>query len=144
MNWGKGLALTMMAFAGMMAYFLVRAAQNPEPLITEKYYEQELKYQGRIDAGSRALALSGAVRMDASRTGVTIVFPEEVKQRALSGSLLLLRANDESDDRSIVIPSAPDGRFEEAIPLRSGRYIAQLEWSADTVKYYSETQLMVP
>ena len=29
--------MALIAFAGMMAYFVVRAAQNPEPLITERY-----------------------------------------------------------------------------------------------------------
>ena len=144
MNWGKGLALVMIAFAGMMAYFLVRAAQNPEPLIAENYYAQELRFQERIDASSRAMALSGAVRMDATRDGVTVTFPEEVKDKALAGTLLLLHAQETNDDRSVVIHAATGGRFEEAIALRRGRYLAQLEWAADSMKYYSEAQLIVP
>ncbi|MBK7086384.1 MAG: FixH family protein [Flavobacteriales bacterium] len=81
MNWGKGLAIAMIAFAGMLAYFLVLAAQNPEPLIAEDYYEQELKYQDRIDAGSRTLALSGRC-IAATREVLTVGFPPEVKDLA--------------------------------------------------------------
>ncbi len=144
MNWGKGLALAMIAFAGMMAYFLVRAAQNPEPLITEHYYEQELKFQQRIEDESRTLALAEKVRMNATRGRITVTFPEEVKGRVLRGDLSLLRADVDGEDRSVVINSATDGRFEEAVNLRPGRYIAQLEWLADSVRYYSEEQLIVP
>ncbi len=144
MNWGKGLALAMIAFAGMLAYFLVLAARNPEPLVSENYYSQELRFQERIDASSRALALSGSVRMDATRDRVTLNFPDEVKEKALSGTLLLLHAQASDEDRSVVISAATAGRFEEAISLRPGRYLAQLEWTADTMKYYSEAQLIVP
>lgn len=144
MNWGKGLALAMIAFAGMLAYFLVLAAQNPEPLIAENYYAQELRYQDRIDASSRALALSDAVQMEATRERVTVTFPEEVKDKSLSGELSLLHARENADDRSMVIHSAPNGRYEVAINLRPGRYLAQLEWKVDTMKYYSEEQLVVP
>jgi nitrogen fixation protein FixH len=144
MNWGKGLALAMVAFAGMMAYFLVRAARSPEPLIAENYYEQELGFQDRIDATSRTLALSGTVRFDAARDRISVAFPEEVMAREILGTLRLLHANDTHDDHSVVIPAAPEGRFEEVIDLRPGRYIAQLEWSADGITYYSEAQLLVP
>jgi nitrogen fixation protein FixH len=144
MNWGKAMAMAMIAFAGMMAYFLVRAAQNPEPLISEHYYEQELTYQDRIDAGSRTLGLSGKVRFTATRERITVEFPDQVKDRTIRGDLLLLRADVAGEDRSVAIPNATGGSFEEAITLRSGRYIAQLEWRADSVKYYSEEQLLVP
>ena len=134
----------MIAFAGMLAYFLVLAARNPEPLVSENYYSQELRFQERIDASSRALALSGSVRMDATRDRVTVIFPEEVKDKPLTAELSLLHIQESNEDHSVVINTAPGGRYEEAITLRPGRYLAQLEWQADTVKYYSETQLIVP
>lgn len=136
--------MAMIAFAAMMAYFLVLAAQNPEPLISEKYYEQELNYQDRIDAGTRTLALSGKVRIAATRELITVEFPAEVKDLAISGELLLLRADVAGEDRSVVITHAVGGRYAEAIELRPCRYIAQLEWRADSTTYYSEEQLIVP
>ena len=144
MNWGKGLALVMIAFAGMMAYFVTLAARNPEPLITERYYEQELGFQDRIDARSRTLGLGADVRLEATRDRLRASFPDGVKDRMLTGSLLLLRANDARDDHEVPITSAPGGIFEAEVALRPGRYIAQLEWSADGVTYYSEEQLIVP
>lgn len=144
MNWGKGLALAMICFAGMMAYFLVRASQNPEPLISENYYEQELKFSQRIHDETRTLALAEKVRMVATRDRISVTFPGEVKDRALHGELSLLRADVDGEDRSVVINGAVDGRFEEGVNLRPGRYIAQLEWRADSVRYYSEEQLIVP
>ncbi len=58
MNWGKGLALSLIAFAAMMAAFGIASARRSEALVTEEYYEEELRFQDRIDAQDRAHALS--------------------------------------------------------------------------------------
>lgn len=144
MNWGKGLALAMIAFTGMLGYFLVLAAQNPEPLIADDYYVQELRYQERIDASSRALALSSAVRIDATRDRITLTFPDDVREKNITGTLTLLHAQDPAADRTLVIRNAVAAHLQEPIALRTGRYIAQLDWMADTVTYRSEAHLMVP
>lgn len=136
--------MALIAFAGMMAYFVVRAAQNPEPLITERYYEQELLFQGRIDARTRTLALAEPVRITATKDQVRVTFPMDVRDRHVAGELELLRANDAQEDRTVGIDDVRDGAFAVAVHLRPGRYIAQLEWRADTVTYYSEEQLIVP
>lgn len=136
--------MALIAFAGMMAYFVVRAAQDPEPLITEHYYEQELVFQERIDAHTRTLSLAEPVLITAARDHVGVTFPRDVRDRRIAGELVLLRANDAKEDRTVGIGEVRDGVFAAAVDLRPGRYIAQLEWRADTVAYYSEEQLIVP
>lgn len=144
MNWGKGLALAMIAFAGMMAYFLVRSAQNPEPLITEGYYEQELVYQGRIDATEHANAL-GSLHMDADRSSITLTFPVLSGTPQLTGLLKLIRTNDTELDRDVEVAHAADGTpVQIPVDLVTGQYIAQLEWSVNGRTCYTEQRLIVP
>ncbi|MBK8339727.1 MAG: FixH family protein [Flavobacteriales bacterium] len=145
MNWGKGLAMALAAFAGLMVFFIVMAARNPEPLVTEQYYEEELKYQERIDNSERANALTRAVRIEVNGQGVRLSFPEEMHDRAIHGELTLLRPNDPIADRHVTITPDGSGVFETVdLGLLSGRYNALLEWSVDGVAYYTEEKLMVP
>lgn len=144
MNWGRALALTMVAFAGMMAWFLVKAAQNPEPLITEHYYEQELGFQDRINACERAKALGEPVVFSEARDGVTLVFPKAVRSGSVIGELALLRLNDPRADRTLSVDRVIDGRFHGHTDLVPGKYLAQLRWHAGGRSYYSEAQLFVP
>jgi hypothetical protein len=145
MNWGKGLALVLVAFAGLMAWFIVMSARNPEPLVTEHYYEQELKYQQRINNTERANALSTAVIMRPMRYGVLLTFPAEIRSSGIAGVLTLLRPNDPKGDRTINITPDSTGRFLALAPgLTSGRYNAQLEWTANGTTYYTEEKLVVP
>lgn len=143
MNWGKGIALTLVVFVGMMAYFLVRAAQNPEPLVTEHYYEQELTFQDRIDATQRAMALPERVRIQAERDHISIHFPAQVAGSTVQGELALIRTNDPTADRTVRMTNVPAGHFERTIQLLPGRYMAQLEWQAGETTYYTEEQLSV-
>ncbi|MBK6776307.1 MAG: FixH family protein [Flavobacteriales bacterium] len=145
MNWGKGLVLTLITFGGLMTWLVVKSIQNPEPLVTEQYYEQELKYQQRIDNTERANALSANVSMVPSAQGVRITFPPEAHSGSITGVLTLLRPNDPLADRQVIVAADTTGIFDAVTPgLVAGRYNALLEWSANGIAYYTEEKLVVP
>lgn len=145
MNWGRGLALTLIAFAALMAWFVVKASQNPEPLVTEQYYEQELKYQGRIDDAQRANALSSPVIISLAGGGVHLMFPRELKGHPIIGKLTLMRPNDPASDRILPIIADPAGMFSSGdMGLLRGRYNALLEWRAGADTYYTEEKVIAP
>ena len=145
MNWGKGILLVLVAFVGLMSWFLVMAARNPEPLVTESYYKQELAYQSRIDETTRAYALTAPVEFAFRGHAMDLRFPEELRGTAISGELVLRRPNDPLADRVVLIAHAVDGAFRtEDLDLRSGRYDALLSWSANGTAYYTEEKLVVP
>ena len=144
MNWGKGITLALIAFAGMMAYFLIRASGNPSPLVTDKYYEQELKYQQRINNTNRADALSADVVMQITANGIRLEFPKEIDPGTFTGELTLLRPNNPTLDKTIAVMASSDGIFEiEGDLLAPGRYNALLEWKAGESAYYSEQRIVV-
>ena len=143
MNWGKGLTLALIAFAGMMAWFVVMASRNPSSLVTEEYYEKELKFQERIDHTARANALSAPVHMIVTANELRLEFPQEFHGKTISGELTLLRPNDPRADQVIAVNTT--GTFERsAMGLWPGRYNAALEWTVDGTRYFTEEKLLVP
>ncbi|MBP8823622.1 MAG: FixH family protein [Flavobacteriales bacterium] len=143
MNWGKALALALISFAAMMAWFMYKASQHPSPLVTEDYYRQELKFQERIDEAARANALSALVDMVVQRGSVQLVFPAEMAGRRITGLLLLQRPDDPRADRTVPLYT-DSARFTAATDLAQGRYNAALQWEADGVKYYTQEKVYVP
>ncbi|MBK8500442.1 MAG: FixH family protein [Flavobacteriales bacterium] len=145
MNWGKGILLVLIAFVGLMAWFLVMAARNPEPLVTESYYKQELAYQSRIDETTRALALTAPVGIVVQDHRIALRFPEELRGTTITGVLTLRRPNDPTADRTVTIDHVVDAAFSTApLDLRRGRYDALLSWAASGTQYYTEEKLVVP
>ena len=144
MNWGKGIALALALFAGMMGWFMWKAGQNPTPLVTEHYYEEELRYQQRIDESARAEGLPTAVEMTVTTSGIRLVFPKGTGTSGISGRLDLLRPNDPLADISIPVKSDAEGIFEHAaLALAPGRCNALLVWVADGRTFYTEQKLVV-
>ncbi|MBK8227261.1 MAG: FixH family protein [Flavobacteriales bacterium] len=144
MNWGKGLAISLIAFAAMMAAFGIASARRTESLVTEEYYAEELRYQQRIDAQGRALSLSAPVAIMVGKGRLRIQFPAELAGKAITGELHLLRPNDARADKKVAIAADQDGLFEtQALDLWPGRYDASLEWQCGGVTYHSAEKLVV-
>lgn len=141
MNWGKGLVLALVSFAALMAWFIVKAQQNPEPLVTEQYYEQELKYQERIEATERANRI-GEVGITATRTSVRISFPDSLRGSTITGDLLLQRPNDPSEDRMYTV-TASAGMTDLDAELTAGRYNAELSWTTNGIPYFTKAKITV-
>ena len=145
MNWGKGLALAMITFAGMMTWFVIQASKHDSPLVTEDYYGAELKYQGRIDEVQRARALSVPAVITLTRTTVRVDLPVEMHDRTVTGTLTLQRPNDPRGDRTIDLPASTAGGYTMADQaLLPGRYNVLLEWHADDTTYAMEEKTYVP
>ena len=144
MNWGKGLTLALIAFAGMMTWFVIKSTQHPSPLVTDDYYGAELKFQGRIDEVARAKALSAPVGLVLARDMVTITFPAEARGKRITGSLSLLRPNDPRADRTLVVSTDSLGVCRATADLLPGRYNAALSWTMDGSTYLTEDKVYVP
>lgn len=144
MNWGKGLAISLIAFAVMMAAFGIASARRTETLVTENYYAEELKYQERIDAQTRTKALSAPVSIVIAEDRVRLQFPAEMEGKAITGNLRLLRPNDARADRDVAIAAESNGSFtSKALDLWPGRYDASLEWQVDGITYHTAEKLVV-
>ena len=81
-SWGHGVVIALGAFIlfilGMIFLFPI-GKQNSE-LITENYYEEELKYQEVIDAKNSADNLTEKPTVALEKQGITIIFPKEINR----------------------------------------------------------------
>ena len=144
MNWGKGIAAALIAFASMMAWFLVKASQNPEPLVTEDYYAEELRFQQRIDGMVRAQKLSAPVAMTFERDHVVLRFPSELAGEPIAGELALLRPNVPKADRSFQFRTDSIDVVITDVDLLPGRYNAALAWTVLGEDLFTEEKVFVP
>ncbi len=144
LNWGTGIAATLVLFVGMMAWFAVRAMNNQAELVTENYYEQELTYQRDIDRMSRSLRPEERVMITTENGGIRLHFPENAQGKRVEGRLFLMRPSDLKADRTVDV--TPDSNGVAWIPagdLRQGNYEARLDWSADGDARLQEERIQV-
>jgi hypothetical protein len=145
LNWGHGIFITMTIFIVLMTSFMVRAFNNQEELVAEDYYQQELKYQDRIDRMNNASEAGEAMRPVVSEGSLTLLFPSSVQGRNISGQVHLVKPNDSRADQ--VIPLSVDSSGRSSFDTRSwmkGVYHLQVDWNMDGVDHFSEEHIHIP
>lgn len=139
MDWGKGILLTIIGFvAFIMTLVVISVRQDDIHLVTENYYEKEIKYQEHIEREKSAAALDRVVlEFDGTTKTVFLDLPVGSK-----GSLQLFRPSDARLDQMVPLEITAPGKT--SIPLsnlKSGYWRVQLTWTENGVDYYEEKKI---
>lgn len=141
MNWGSGIVLTLVGFIAVMATMVVICVKQDDiHLVTQDYYEQEIKYQEQIDRMINANAIaSDALEYDGQLKSLLLKLPEGSK-----GTLHLFRPSDARLDQKIsfdMINSA--GNSVDVKSLKAGYWRVKLTWSEGEKEYYLEKKINI-
>lgn len=140
-NWGYKILIVYLCFVAGILFLVYKASQQKFDLVTTDYYAAELKFQNVIDQKQRVAALSAPPKISHSANRVDIQFPEEFRNRSVTGECYLYRPSDAAKD--IRKDFATEKNFIE-IRLDqnlSGSYYVKLSWQADGQTYYNEQKI---
>jgi len=144
MNWGNKLLVVFIAFAGLMSYMVYRCSKTSVDLVTKEYYQDELVYQDVIDGTQKANALSSRVRLEEAGKLISVQFPKEMKNSAVTGSFLFYCAADAGKDRKIPVKLNPDAQQQLRIDtIPPGNYTVKIQWASNGNRYYAEQPFTV-
>jgi hypothetical protein len=143
MNWGNKLVVVFIVFAALMATLVYKATQTKFELVSKDYYQDELRYQDKIDGAanaSRQLPLSVFIK-DGQ---VHIKFPMAEKNKEITGEAWFYCATDAYKDKRVALSVDPNGL--ETIELKrfiKGSYVVKISYEIAGKKYYAEHQLVI-
>lgn len=139
MNWGHGILIAIGAFIlVIMTMVVISVKMDGIELVTENYYEQEIKYQDRIDSKNSAILLNREI-IEFKSWSQELVFnlPKGTK-----ATLDLFRPSDEALDQSLdFIVESDDKMVVKVGQLKKGYWKAQLHWEEDGIVYYQEKKI---
>ena len=144
-NWGTGIALAYGTFALSMVGAVIASRQHDPGLVNKDYYELDLHYQEHMEKKQNAVNLSVApeARYDQQKKAVVVRFPQDMP--VSGGSIKFFRSAFVGDDLFIAIPPNGSGVVEiPAADLHQGRWHLELDWEANTKKYFFSTTVVLP
>lgn len=143
MNWGYKILFVYIIFvAGILVLVFKSSVQNQD-LVTPDYYEQELKYQSKIDEMERANKLSAPVKFEIKSNELLISLPAEMKGLDVSAQVLLYCTADKSRDIQMKF-TTKDGMISmPLLPSNKGQHELRISWTADKVNYYNQQKLFI-
>lgn len=140
--WPYGIILAFVLFISGTIGLIVMASTQHEDLVSKNYYEQELRYQSRLDSLERAASSGASLVYDAVERRIVVALPVSPSHTSTSGTVQLYRPSEAGLDREITLQPGGDGRQSiDVRALQSGLWKVRVCWSADGLDYQLEGSL---
>ena len=138
MNWGYKILIVYLVFVmGMLALVYMSSMENKD-LVSENYYEEEIKYQHIIDESANTASLSSEPVINRTKNIVNITFPAEFTNEKTEGDWVLYYAADKSKDVQGKL-NVVNRKYSIELPdFATGTYQLKLNWRAAEKNYYYE------
>lgn len=144
MNWGNKLLVTFIVFGTGMGILVYKSMNTTYELVEKDYYKKELRYQEVIDGSNRANALSAVASLRQTDRGIILQFPQEMKNQAITGSVLFYCAYNQKQDKRFDLEVNPDGfQVFNSTQIVPGNYTVKIGWNSNGKDYYTEKPLTV-
>ncbi len=144
-SWGTGVLLAFALFlAGILGMVTISMSEDVQ-LVSERYYDNELRYQERIQATELANGMATRVSVELQPGVVLVRFPRLGSPGDVHGQVTLYRPADRAEDRTL--PLVLDTLWAQSIPTRalaSGLWRVQVHWRLHGEEYYAEQPLILP
>ena len=140
--WPYGIVITFVVFFSGTVGLLVMACLQKEDLVSKTYYEQELRYQSRLDSLKRAAQSGASLTYDAAGRNIAIALPPSKSGASPAGSVELYRPSEASLDREMPLQLDGSGRqVIDASGLQPGLWKVRVNWSEGGTEYQLERSL---
>lgn len=139
MNWGKKIALLYLSFVVLIVAMVTMAMRQKVDLVASDYYEQEIKYQEKINKIERTKMLSSQLTWKIEKNQIIFEFPKEANGKIKSGYINFFRpSNAEMDQKTEFKNDTTSNQIIDTKKLNKGVYKMQIDWKAEDMEYYNE------
>jgi hypothetical protein len=143
-NWGHGIVATFIVFAVGTFIMVYIAVTTKVDLVTDDYYEKELRYQQQIDIMTETNELSERIEVAFLNDSVSIRYPKSAGDGPYRGTVSFFRPSDKSKDVSFdVMPDTSGVQVISIAELSSGLWRIKIAWNVDGREYFHEQPVIV-
>lgn len=140
-NWGWGILIAIILFMALTLARVIFFMDKKVDLVTDNYYDKEIKYQQQIDKEKRASKPGENVQVNYSGEILNLTFPSDL---SISGVLYFYRPSDMNKD--FKIPIKLNNEYNQSLNisgLERGLWKLQISWSVNKKDFYTEKTLML-
>jgi hypothetical protein len=116
---------------------------NKVELVSKEYYNDELRYQDKIDGANNANKLSD-IQISQTVENVSIQLPKELNGLAVTGEAWFYCANNSLYDRKMPVQVNEEGLMKiDKRKLAKAYYRVKLNWQNGDEQFYNEQTLQI-
>jgi hypothetical protein len=144
--WPIGIITTFVLFFAGTVGLVVMACSQKMDLVSADYYEQELKFQGRIDRVERTrhAASQAVVAYDAAARCITVSLAADQAGHEVSGHIELYRPSAAGLDRAVKLePDTKGVQRLDAAGMSPGLWKVRVSWTFEQQDYFLDEKVVV-
>ena len=145
-NWGHKILLIYLSFILMIGFLVYRSTQEHLDLVSEDYYDKEVKYQRQINDMQNTLALNEKpyTVYNKNNGNVKIKFPEAIKASLVEGDVNFFKPDNASLDFSVKI-NLNENNIQNinSKNLIHGSWKVKTSWTINNISYYQEENIFI-
>jgi nitrogen fixation protein FixH len=142
--WPYGIIAFFVILICCLAGMVVIASTHRESMVSEDYYEHELKFQNQINDAARATQCGARIDLDAAARSVVLRMPAGLATGNLSGTIEFYRPSASELDRQFAVHPQPDGTQRVDIStLAPGPWVVREKWTAAGQDYFLEQKIII-
>jgi len=146
MNWGKGIVIAFVLFAGFIFTLVGICIRQDVSLVSDDYYQQEINYDKQLDrlSNTRNLTEKPEIVVSSAAGTVSIRFPESLPRVGISGNVHFFRPSDAKLDVTYPLKLNDSGLQKLDISkLTKGLWTLKFTWSFEGKEYFEEQNLVL-
>ncbi len=134
LNWGHWIAIGLGVFLVLNVIVVIFTFSQDVELVTDNYYEKELKYEDELSRMNRALSLPDSLKLSLTGYELNVQYPASLLKNKIKGSVHLYRPDhsksdynvdiklDESGQQVINMAGKTPGKWKVLISLNDGEH----------------------
>ena len=140
---------SLMAFFAILITLIVSmvtwSMRQDVDLVGSDYYDQEMRFQQRIDSTKRAQAFGGQVAIAYAADQIRVSIPAAHAAQHANGTIRLYRPSDAKLDREVKLAVNADGTQQVGVAgLLPGLWNARVAWTVGGEDFFHDENLIIP
>jgi hypothetical protein len=142
MNWGHKITILFSGFVALIVFMVISAFRQDIDLVSEDYYEKEIKYQEQIEKLENADNVKDEISFIQKGDELILAFKNPINNE--SGTIVFFRPSDPKKDlKEILTLNKNHEQYFEREKFIPGYYKIQIDWVAKGKKYYVEKDIFI-
>lgn len=135
MSWGNKLVIVFVAFAAMMGTLVYRSVTTKFDLVSKSYYEDELRYQEKIDGAANAVA-AGNIVVTQDASNINLQLPASLQNKQAEGEAWFYCKTNAAHDKKILFKTGNGTYSFSRSTFVKQNYELKLQLIVEGKKYY--------
>lgn len=143
--WPYALIAFFVTLVSIIGGFVTWSLRQDMELVGADYYDQEMRFQQRINSVNRTRPLGDLVAIAYEANAIRITVPKEHAAQQVNGTIQLYRPSNAKLDRQFSL--TPDANGQQSIPARElepGLWKVRVAWKFQGEEFFRDTTVIVP